>query len=71
MGSRPKGFASEALGAALAWLDGKTEHEQSVCLIAPANAASLRLARKFGYGEDQTVEFKGEPTLLLTRRRAG
>ena len=64
-----RGFASEALAAALAWLDGQTEHAVSVCLIAPENEASLRLARRFGFGSERIADFSGHDSLLLRRER--
>jgi RimJ/RimL family protein N-acetyltransferase len=64
-----KGYASEALAAALGWLDRQSEHPLSVCLIAPQNAVSIRLASRHGYGQATTVLFEGEATLLLRRHR--
>lgn len=64
-----QGFASEALAAALAWLDGQGGHESSVCLIAPENEPSLRLALRFGFRQERTVSFLGQDTLLLRRAR--
>jgi RimJ/RimL family protein N-acetyltransferase len=63
------GFASEALAAALAWLDHATQHRRSVCLIDPANAASIRVAGKAGFGGAQMVRFRDSETLLLERVR--
>ncbi|HEV7324264.1 MAG TPA: GNAT family N-acetyltransferase [Bosea sp. (in: a-proteobacteria)] len=64
-----QGFASEALSAALSWLDGQTGHESSVCLIAPENGPSLRLAQRFGFRDERAVSFLGQETLLLRRER--
>ncbi|MGX1786469.1 GNAT family N-acetyltransferase [Bosea sp. NPDC055332] len=64
-----QGFASEALTAALAWLDGQSGHDGSVCLIAPENEPSLRLARRFGFRDERIVSFSGHDTLLLRRGR--
>lgn len=64
-----QGFASEALTAALAWLDGQGTHDSSVCLIAPENRPSLRLARRFGFRHERAVSFLGHDTLLLRRTR--
>jgi RimJ/RimL family protein N-acetyltransferase len=64
-----QGFAGEALAAALAWLDGGTGHEVSVCLISPDNAASVRLAERHGYRLQAHVAFMEKPTLLLRRPR--
>jgi RimJ/RimL family protein N-acetyltransferase len=62
-----QGFAGEALAAALAWLDGETSHTASVCLIAPGNTASIRLAERHGYGETRMVRFMEAETLLMRR----
>ncbi|MFD2781149.1 GNAT family N-acetyltransferase [Novosphingobium pokkalii] len=44
-----KGYASEALAAALAWLDRTMKPPSSVCIIAPDNVASLKMAERSGY----------------------
>jgi len=64
-----QGFGSEGLAAALAWLDHATEHRRSVCLIDPANVASIRVAEKAGFGGAQAVRFRDSQTLLLERVR--
>ncbi len=64
-----QGFASEALAAALAWLDEETSHPSSVCLISPANAASIRLAEKHGYRLQTAVWFDDHDTILMSRPR--
>jgi len=64
-----RGFAHEALGAALAWLDISTTIARSVCLISPQNTASIRLAERHGYSSPATVSFAGEDTLLYSRPR--
>jgi RimJ/RimL family protein N-acetyltransferase len=64
-----QGFASEGLAAALGWLDRQGTHESSVCLIAPENGPSLRLARRFGFRDERAVSFLGHDTLLLRRER--
>ena len=64
-----RGYAREALGAALAWLDRRASITHSVCLIALENKTSIRLAERNGYFRTTTVSFAGEDTLLFTRRR--
>jgi RimJ/RimL family protein N-acetyltransferase len=64
-----RGFAGEALAAALTWLDGNVPIARSVCLISPKNEASIRLAERNGYGDGLMISFSGEPTLLLSRPR--
>jgi RimJ/RimL family protein N-acetyltransferase len=64
-----RGYATEALGAALSWLDGSAAVDRSVCLIAPENKASIRLAQRYGYSTSTTISFNGEDSLLFTRSR--
>lgn len=64
--ARGQGFANEALCAGLDWLDG-AGFARSVCIIDPANAASLALARKVGYGAPQPVRFGSETITLFER----
>ncbi len=63
-----RGLATEALRAALAWARSEFVGRRSVCMIAPENAASLRVARKCGYVEYARTTYKGTATLLLERR---
>jgi RimJ/RimL family protein N-acetyltransferase len=62
-----QGFAGEALGAALAWIDGVFRAPRTVCIIDPSNAASLRVAARAGYRELVRTAYKGEPTILHER----
>jgi RimJ/RimL family protein N-acetyltransferase len=65
-----RGFATEALRAALSWGDAHLAAPRTVCLIAPENAASLRVAGKCGYREFARGTYKGEPTIICERPRA-
>ena len=60
-----RGLAQEALAAVLAWADRSMP--RTVCMIDPANAASLKLASKLGYGEYARTSYHGSPTVLLAR----
>jgi len=64
-----QGYAGEALDAALRWLDGIASIDSSICLIAPDNTASIRLAQTNGFLSTNTISFKGEQSLLFTRLR--
>ncbi|MBZ6382594.1 GNAT family N-acetyltransferase [Sphingomonas sanguinis] len=44
-----KGYAGEAMRAVLGWADGRGL-TRTCCIIDPANTASIRLAKKLGYG---------------------
>jgi RimJ/RimL family protein N-acetyltransferase len=64
-----RGFATEAVGAAVAWADGHFGATPTVCMIAPENAASIRVAETCGYRSYARATYKGEPAILF--RRAG
>lgn len=66
-----QGFATEAVQAALAWGDAHFGNRATVCLIAPSNTGSLRVAQKCGYRERLRTTYKGAPTLLLERAPGG
>lgn len=61
-----KGYASEAVAAALHWLDAAGKG-RSVCIIDPANGPSLRIAGKHGFHEYQRTTFMGDEVVLLER----
>ena len=64
-----RGYATEALRAALAWGDANLPAAETACIIAPDNLASLRVAEKLGYREVERVARNGGETLLFTRAR--
>src|SRR5215469_7340123 len=64
-----KGYATEAVSAALAWSDTRFRDPRTICLIHPENLASLRVAEKCGFREFQRSTYKGEPALLLQCNR--
>ena len=65
-----RGFASEVVGRMHDWAKGRPGFERTVCIIAPENAASLAVAKKFGYREQARTTYHGEPT-VLHKRTAG
>jgi RimJ/RimL family protein N-acetyltransferase len=64
-----RGYATEAVAAACAWGDGHLTGERTVCIIAPDNAASLRVAAKCGFREVVHATYAGQPTILFERFR--
>jgi RimJ/RimL family protein N-acetyltransferase len=62
-----RGFATEAVGAALAWADAHLGPGRTVCLVAPANAASARVAAKCGFRAVARAGYRGAETLLFER----
>jgi RimJ/RimL family protein N-acetyltransferase len=62
-----QGFAYEAMRTAIDWGEAFFRRSDFVCMIAPGNAPSLRLAEKLGYREYVRTAYKGEPAVLLRR----
>lgn len=67
-----KGYATEAVRAAIAWGEAnvrsrRPEIGKMVCLIHPEHARSIRVAEKCGFKEVARTEYKGEPTILFAR----
>ena len=65
-----RGYGIEAMQAAVAWADAHIAQKRSVCIIEPANVASLALAAKLGFCEFSRTVYK-EKVLVLLERFAG
>jgi RimJ/RimL family protein N-acetyltransferase len=64
-----RGYATEALRATLQWADANLTLDKTACIIAPENAASIRVAEKVGYREHARTTYLGAPTILYVRSR--
>ena len=64
-----KGLATEVMGAILGWADENLAGPRLACIIDPANAASLNVARKLGFKEVDRPVFENRPIVLLYRAR--
>ncbi|QNE38554.1 GNAT family N-acetyltransferase [Hymenobacter sp. NBH84] len=64
-----RGYGSQALHAALAWADAQLPIERITCIIDPDNAASLNLARKFGFREFARTTYHNDTIVVLERLR--
>lgn len=62
-----KGYATEAARAAMAWGESRFGGAETVCIIHPENAPSLRVAGKLGYRERLRTSYKGQPAILFAR----
>ena len=56
--SHGKGYATEAIGAALDWAD-RTLKTPIVCILAPENPASIGLLEKLGFRFERMIEMPG------------
>jgi RimJ/RimL family protein N-acetyltransferase len=63
-----KGYATEAVMAALAWTETHVPATRYVCMIDPENLASISVAGKAGFSEYARTTYKGAPMILLQRQ---
>jgi RimJ/RimL family protein N-acetyltransferase len=66
-----KGYAGEAVKAAMAWADEVLKPPVLVCIISPENAPSIKLAEKLGFRERLHTTYHGQPTIQFESRRGG
>jgi RimJ/RimL family protein N-acetyltransferase/predicted nucleotidyltransferase len=62
-----QGYATEAVRAVHVWLDERFGPTRTVCMIAPENAASIRVAEKCHYREWVRTTYREQPTILFQR----
>ena len=62
-----RGYATEAVCAAIGWAEIHFGSGQLVCLIHPENAASLRVAAKCGFREVRRAQYKNHDTIVMER----
>lgn len=64
-----RGLAAEALTAGLAWVDDELRAPRTVCMIAPANEPSIKLATRAGFTRHGTGTYKSNAVHLFERAR--
>jgi RimJ/RimL family protein N-acetyltransferase len=64
-----RGYATEAVRAALDWSDANLAASHIMCLIGPENQASVRVATKTGFSEYGGVTYRNAPALVFRRPR--
>ncbi len=62
-----KGYATEAISAAIAWADDKFADRRMTCIIDPDNTPSLRVAEKVGFRRIGETVYKGGTNVMLER----
>lgn len=65
-----RGYATEAVGAMLAWAQSDLGAARTVCMIEPDNAPSIRVAEKLGYRPFARTFYKDAETVLFERTAA-
>ena len=68
--SHGRGYATEAVRAAIAWGEGHFGPVRTACIIAPENEPSIRVAAKCGYREFQRTTYQAQPTNVFVRQEA-
>jgi RimJ/RimL family protein N-acetyltransferase len=63
-----KGFATEAVGAAIDWGVAIHPGMAMTCIIDPDNTVSMRVAEKHGFRERVRTAYQGTPTIVFDRR---
>ena len=61
------GYASEAIAAVTAWGEQHFSALRAVCIIAPENLPSIRVAEKAGFQRWQETTYYGGPILVFSR----
>lgn len=61
-----QGFGVDAAAAAHDWFD-RVVAGRSVCMIAPGNEGSLKIAQTLGYVPLRDAQIEGDPVVLMTR----
>jgi len=62
-----KGYATEAVNAAVAWGSQHFGDLRAVCIISPDNLPSIRVAEKAGFKRWQETTYHGSPTIVFSR----
>ena len=65
-----KGYATEAVGAAIAWADEVLKARELTAIIDHANTPSIRVAEKSGFVKQAEGTYKTWPTLIYRREPA-
>lgn len=62
-----KGYATEALKAAIAWADEQLQSRRTACIIHRENQRSFRVAEKLGYDMVLQAPSDADPDAILAR----
>lgn len=65
------GYATEAVSKMLQWADAELSSKKTVCMIDPTHSASIKVAKKIGYGNELLGHYGVHEALFLERLRYG
>ncbi len=60
-----RGLATEAMNAVLGWYGARSDAQPLSCIIAPDNAASIKVAARLGFVLDAETLYRERPTLVF------
>lgn len=66
-----RGYATEAMAAVIDWYEAMFGPRRMVCVIAPENAGSIRVASKLGFRPFAERPYRGEEKILFARAQGG
>jgi len=65
-----KGYATEAISAAITWAETAFPSLDYSCIVNPENRISMHLAAKFGFAQDAMTTYLGKLVMILRKARA-
>ncbi len=65
-----RGIATEAMRAAIDWMDRTHGPEKICCILDPAHSASANVARKLGFGDEARAHYNAQDISVYWRHRA-
>ena len=69
LAAQGKGYATEVMSAITTWFDTTQSPPRTVCMIEPGNDASIRVAKRLGFREFDSADYRGSPVELYERVR--
>nr|WP_294850356.1 GNAT family N-acetyltransferase [uncultured Sphingomonas sp.] len=69
--ARRQGYATEAIKAAVEWMEEHRGSMRTVCIIHSRNRSSLRIAHKLGFKPFRYAEYRGAPSIFFKRTMPG
>lgn len=67
--ARRQGYATEAIKAAVEWMEEVRDVNRTVCIIHSRNRSSLRIAHKLGFKPFRYAEYRGYPAIFFKRSK--
>jgi RimJ/RimL family protein N-acetyltransferase len=62
-----RGLATEAVSTVVEWYGARPDAQPLSCIIAPGNAASIKIATRLGFVLETETRYRERPTLVFRR----